>query len=69
MAHDRRAELGLDPEGLREKDCPGCGKVRPVRTERDAYGTRRYFCANCGAALGAEAKGSFEAPEPDWPDA
>jgi predicted RNA-binding Zn-ribbon protein involved in translation (DUF1610 family) len=69
MTRDRREELGLDREGLMSHRCPSCGTLVDVRTERDAYATRQYFCSDCGTALGAEAKGSFEAPELDWPDA
>jgi DNA-directed RNA polymerase subunit RPC12/RpoP len=69
MTRDRRKEFGLDPEGLLGRRCNTCGELVDVRTERDANGTRRYFCAKCGRALGTEAKGSFEAPEPDYPDA
>ena len=69
MAHDRRAEFGFDPEKLVEKYCPVCGELRPVRTERDDDGTKRYFCAKCQAPLGEEVADSFEKLEPDFPDA
>lgn len=69
MPNDRRAELGLDPEGLREKFCPACGELRPVCTERDDYGSKSYSCAVCGASLAEEAAGSFDAPASDFPDA
>ena len=69
MPHDRRKEFGFDPEGLLEKYCPECGELRPVRVERDANGTKRYFCAKCQATLGEEAAGSFDKPEPGFPDA
>lgn len=65
MTRDRREELGLDPEGLMGRRCPSCGTLHDVRAERDANGIRRYFCAKCDTPLGAEAKGSLEAPEPD----
>ena len=69
MARDRRAEFGFDPDKLLEKYCPVCGELRPVRTERDDDGTKRYFCAKCQAPLGEEVADSFEKPEPDFPDA
>jgi hypothetical protein len=69
MAHDRRAEFGFDPETLLEKYCPVCGELRPVRTERDNEGAKRYFCAKRRAPLGEEVADSFEKPEPDFPDA
>jgi transcription elongation factor Elf1 len=63
---DRRSDLGLDPDGLRQKRCLNCGMVE-VRTVREADGTKRYSCSQCGASLGAEAAGSFDPP--DYPDA
>jgi transposase-like protein len=54
---------------LLEKYCPVCGELRPVRTERDDEGTKRYFCAKCQAPLGEEVADSFEKSEPDFPDA
>jgi predicted RNA-binding Zn-ribbon protein involved in translation (DUF1610 family) len=61
---DRRAELGLDAEGLISKRCPVCEELMAARTERDGHGTKRYFCEQCGGALGSEAANSFEPPEP-----
>jgi predicted RNA-binding Zn-ribbon protein involved in translation (DUF1610 family) len=64
---DRRAELGLDPEGLRQRHCPSCGSMVAVSTHRDSDGTKHYSCVPCGHSLGAEAAGSFNSPE--YPDA
>jgi len=69
MPPDRRAELGLDPEALRESFCAACGELRPVRTLRDDYSTKRYVCAFCGAEPGEEGADSFDAPDPGFPDA
>ena len=69
MSHDRHAELGPDPEALREKYCRACGELRPVRTQRDEFGTERYFCAMCGAELGEEAADSLDEPDLGFPDA
>jgi transposase-like protein len=69
LTHGRRTELGFDPDGLREKYCPVCGELRPVRAQRDADGTKRYFCAKCQASLGEEAADSFDTPERSFPDA
>ena len=69
MSQDRRAEFGFDPGKLLEKYCPVCGELRPVRTERDADGTKRHFCAKCQTPLGEEAADSFDKPEPSFPDA
>ena len=69
MAHDRPHEFGFDPEGLLEKFCPECGELRPVRVERDANQTKRYFCAKCQAPLGEETAGSFDKPDAGFPDA
>lgn len=60
---DRREELGLDPEGLRQRHCPECQQLVPVRTHRDDYGTKQYSCGICGQCLGDEAAGSFESPD------
>ena len=56
------------PKKLVEKYCPVCGELRPVRTERDADGTKRHFCAKCQAPLGEEAADSFDKPDPSFPD-
>lgn len=69
MPLDRRTELGLDPEGLRARPCPACGELKAVRTQRDDDGTKRYFCAVCGADLGEEGTESFDAPDLGFPDA
>ena len=69
MTHDRRAEFEFDPERLLEKYCPVCGELRPVRTERDADGIKRYSCAKCRAPLGEEVADSFEKPDPGFPGA
>jgi hypothetical protein len=69
MSQDRREELGLDPEGLRQKYCPLCAELRPVHTQRDADGTKRYFCAKCQTLLCEEAADSFKKPDPGFPDA
>ena len=60
---DRREELGLDPEGLRQRHCPTCGEMVEVHTVRDSDGTKHYSCPR-GHSLGAEAAGSFDRPEP-----
>lgn len=60
---NRREEFGLDPEGLRQRHCPKCGTVVPVRTIRDPDGTKHYSC-ECRHSLGAEKAGSFDPPEP-----
>ncbi len=64
MPHDRRAEFGLGPEALLERYCPVCGELRPVLTERDADGTKRYFCMKCHSPLGEELADSFDKPDP-----
>ena len=63
---DRRSDLGLDPEGLRHKQCPECGMVE-VRTVRGPDGAKRYSCWECGRPQGEEAAGSFDPP--NYPDA
>jgi hypothetical protein len=68
MPNDRREKLDHDPEGLGEKYCPVCGELRPVRTQHDDHGTKWYFCAKCEAPLGEEAAGSFDKPDPGFPD-
>ena len=58
---DRRKELGLDPDGLREKYCSECGQIVEVRTVREPDGTKHYTCRE-GHSLGSEAAGSFDPP-------
>jgi hypothetical protein len=69
ISQDRRVEFEIAPEKLVEKYCPVCGELRPVLTERDAVGTKRYFCMKCQAPLGEEAADSFDKPDPGFPDA
>ena len=65
MAHDRRAAFGFAPEKLLEKYCPVCGELRPVRTERDDDGTKRYFAPN--AKLRSARKSSTVLKNPSRP--
>ncbi len=69
MTHDRRAEFEFDPQKLLERYCPVCGELRPVHTQRDADGTKRYSCAKCEAPLGEDVADGFEKTEQGFPDA